>query len=211
MKYILVLVAIVLSTFDAAAQRQDMRDVFKHMPDSVLGYLSENNRLDMIDFIDSKMQAKVENGLGGTSRLDTITTDYLRLTLTPASTVEMRLLPCAPGKGGADSTLVCLVATYGDSIRESVVSYYTTRWKAVDGLPDPLQSDKVNNCLSSDSLVSDGFPAVSASVCKEAELSPSSNSMTIKMTIPVFLTDRKIEVKPLDKSITLNWDGTSFK
>lgn len=55
MKYILVLVAIVLSTFDAAAQRQDMRDVFKHMPDSVLGYLSENNRLDMIDFIDSKM------------------------------------------------------------------------------------------------------------------------------------------------------------
>ena len=36
------------------AEGLKMREVFKQMPDSLLPYLSENNRLDFIDFIDSK-------------------------------------------------------------------------------------------------------------------------------------------------------------
>ena len=40
---------------------QKMRDVFATMPDSVLGLMTKNNRLDCIDFIENDMEAKVRN------------------------------------------------------------------------------------------------------------------------------------------------------
>ena len=54
-----------------------MRDVFKQMPDSLIPYLSSNNRLDFIDFIDSKMDAEVANSLGGKSRMQKLTDKYV--------------------------------------------------------------------------------------------------------------------------------------
>ena len=46
-----------------------VRDLLKSMPDSVIPYLTENNRLDMIDFMESNMDAVVTNTLGGKSQL----------------------------------------------------------------------------------------------------------------------------------------------
>ena len=41
-----------------ALQAQKMRDVFAAMPDSVLGIMTKNNRLDCIDFIENDMELK---------------------------------------------------------------------------------------------------------------------------------------------------------
>lgn len=211
MKYIFAFAVMLLSVADVAARQPAIRDVFKQMPDSLVGYLSENNRLDMIDFIDSRMPAEVENALGGTSRLDTLTADYLKLTLTPASVVEMRLLPYTMGGSSTAGTLLCVVTTYGDSIRESEVRFYTTGWKSVADIDNPLSPDNVRRYAVSDSLVAGmGLDAVE-DVAAEASLSPSAATMTIKMTLPICLTENKVEVKPLDKSITLNWNDVSFK
>ena len=51
----------------APAQHLTIRDVFKSMPDSLMPYLSNNNRLDFIDFMDSNMKAEVKNQFGGNS------------------------------------------------------------------------------------------------------------------------------------------------
>ena len=37
----------------ASAQEPTMRDVFRQMPDSLMPYLTQNDRLDFIDFIES--------------------------------------------------------------------------------------------------------------------------------------------------------------
>ena len=50
-----------------------MSQVLKQMPDSLVPYLSENNKLDMIDFLDSKMKAEVHNLLDGKTELITLT------------------------------------------------------------------------------------------------------------------------------------------
>ena len=63
--------------FGVSAQEATMRDVFKQMPDSLIPYLSSNNRLDFIDFIDSKMDAEVANSLGGKSRMQKLTDKYI--------------------------------------------------------------------------------------------------------------------------------------
>ena len=66
-----------------ALQAQKMRDVFAAMPDSVLGIMTKNNRLDCIDFIENDMEAKVRNRFDGFSVLKALTVDYLDLQLTP--------------------------------------------------------------------------------------------------------------------------------
>ena len=71
----------------------DMKDVFSAMPDSVLPTLTRNNRLDMIDFVSSGMKAVVNDVFNEKSTLDTLTADYLHITLSEAVKVEMKLLP----------------------------------------------------------------------------------------------------------------------
>ena len=67
----------------------DMKDVFSAMPDSVLPTLTRNNRLDMIDFVSSGMKAEVNDVFNEKSTLDTLTADYLHITLSEAVKVEM--------------------------------------------------------------------------------------------------------------------------
>lgn len=62
-----------------ALQAQKMRDVFAAMPDSVLGIMTKNNRLDCIDFIENDMEAKVRNRFDGFSVLKALTGGLSRL------------------------------------------------------------------------------------------------------------------------------------
>ena len=71
---------------------QDMRTLLVAMPDSILPLLTKNNRMDCVDFVDSKMKAEVKNRLGEVSELKVLTKDYLLLQMTSQSTVEMKLL-----------------------------------------------------------------------------------------------------------------------
>ena len=59
MKRWITAILLVLMMGQASAQELKMRDVFKQMPDSLLPYLTQNNRLDFIDFMDSNMVAIV--------------------------------------------------------------------------------------------------------------------------------------------------------
>ena len=104
-----------------------IRDVFKQMPSSILPYLTENNRLDFIDFIDSNMKAEVTNAFGGKSEMQKLTDDYLSIHLNDAASVEMRLLDVKEPVDSA-SRVVCLVSTMGSEVRESKVAFYSLKW-----------------------------------------------------------------------------------
>ena len=127
----ILLVILLLLTADSASAQFTMRDVFKTMPDSIVPYLSENNRLDLIDFIDSNMKAEVTNLLGGKSVLLQLTDNYLSLSLNEASTLDLRLLPLSVGAAqvaGGGSQVLCMVRTFGSDVRVSTVSFFTTSW-----------------------------------------------------------------------------------
>ena len=82
-----------------------MSQVLKQMPDSVVPYLSENNKLDLIDFLDSNMKAEVHNQLEGKTAVDSA------------------------------SQIVCLISTYGTDVRDSQLTFYSTRWRKLDATP----------------------------------------------------------------------------
>lgn len=112
---------------DAYAQTT-MRDMLKTMPDSLVPYLSENNRLDMIDFVDTNMEAIVTNTLGGKSQMNKLTDNYVSIRLNESSDLAMRLLDVETPVDSARQ-IVCVVTTYGTDIRESTIRFFSLSWK----------------------------------------------------------------------------------
>ena len=108
-----------------------MRDVFLQMPDSILPYLTQNSRLDFIDFMDSGMKAVVNNELGGRSEMLSLTDDAVVLKVSPAMQVSMRLMPVAEVVDSC-SQVVCMVKTFGEDTLESHIDIYSVRWNRVE-------------------------------------------------------------------------------
>lgn len=116
-----------LGTLGMSAQTT-MREVIKQMPDTIVPYLTENNWLDFMDFIDSGMKAEVSNALGGRSEMLKLTDQYASIALNEASTLQLRLFDTMAPVDSA-SQIVCLVQTYGTAIRESKITFWSTAWR----------------------------------------------------------------------------------
>lgn len=104
-----------------------LRDMWVAMPNEIVPLLTENNRLDMIDFVENNMEAKVRNIFEGWSTMDTLTDNYLRCSITPHSDIQMRLLPAGD--------TVCVVAVVNTSRTPEAVStirFYNMDWTDAD-------------------------------------------------------------------------------
>lgn len=139
---------LLLASLTVRAGELKIQDVFKQMPNSVLPTLSENNRLDMLDFMASKMKAEVTNRLGGKSEMTVLTDTTLTIRMSEALQVEMLLLK-PEDAAGADSQVICLIETYGrDSLSlDSQVSFFTISWEKLNNQPQLSVLDK--NTISS--------------------------------------------------------------
>lgn len=119
-----------------AAGRTPLERLFVSAPSQVLPLLAANDRLDMLDLYDYKMEAKAGNWLGGTSKLTAKNDAYLKLRLTESSEWEVRLLTT-----GADSLLV-VVHTLLLPTPVSRLHVYDTRWQLrPDTVPSPVFDD----------------------------------------------------------------------
>lgn len=107
-----------------------LRDLFRQMPDSLLPYLTQNNRLDFIDFIDSKMKAEVRNALDGTSEMTALTDDSLSIRLSEASTIDIHLLQTIAQPADSSRQVICVVRTWSinNGGTESRTEFYGTDW-----------------------------------------------------------------------------------
>lgn len=119
--------ALLAATAGTGAAAQAVDSLFAAMPDSIVPVMSRDNRLDCIDFYKSGMTANVRNIFGGKCSIDTMAADYLRLSPTAASSVELRLFAA---DGGA--AVVAVAYTYSAPARETVVSFYSADgWKPI--------------------------------------------------------------------------------
>ena len=116
------------------------------MPVSVMPYLSENNRLDFIDFIDSDMKAIVKNRLGGSSEMVSLTDSTLSIRMSSSLQVDLLLLKVE----GHDTRhqIICLIETFGsDSLSlESNVRFFNLSWESLN--EPPLLSESFKNIIS---------------------------------------------------------------
>ena len=154
----LILSVLMLSSLTVFAQekRQDrtISEVFAEMPDSLLPYLTRNNRLDLIDFVASQMEAKVTNRFDAPTTMVQLTDDFLQLQLSPSVVQQMKLLPYQhrleaaaspsdrlPAASDSLCQVVCVVTTYSAACRhphadsisyqvlESDIRFFTPSWQ----------------------------------------------------------------------------------
>lgn len=133
MKRLLFLFLTILSaTVIMASDSLNVRKLFAEMPDSVIPYLTKNNRLDLIDFMDSNMKAEVANSTGGTSEMTALTDDSLSIRMSDALRVDMLLLNLDEPVDSIRQVIVFVETFLADSIYgESVCKTYSVDWQPV--------------------------------------------------------------------------------
>lgn len=127
------LFSMLLVLANGAFAQTTMSEALKSMPDSLMPYLTHNNRLDCIDFCEANMKAEVRNAFDGNSELLRLTSYYALFRLNDASSVELCLMDTDSNQAGSSDTgtqqVVCMIQTYGTDLRESVISFFTTSWQ----------------------------------------------------------------------------------
>lgn len=203
-KIVLLLIGIVGGL--ATVKSQTMKDVFLAMPDSVMPLLSKDNRADFVDFLASKMQARVRNAYNEYSYMDTLTTDYTHIRLTPSSDVTMKLLPVTDS-----AKVICMVHTYHADASESEISFYDTKWNRLDGkslLTIPETTEFISNTPADSLEVVRGCLDVSMVV---ASLSPATTDLTFTYDIDYLSQEDKKRVKGcIRPAIVKKWENGKY-
>lgn len=215
-KSLSVLIMFLAGLLQAGAQQQPaMRDVFSQMPDSLFPYMSHNNRLDLIDFAESGMEAEITNSFDERVRLSKLTSDYLKLELSKFSSVEMRLLPSEDLLPDTTQTVICLIRSFGEKTPFSSIKFYTAKWLPLQ-IEDPIVTNSDRLIAKPDTMGVELFEDLRKyliPLCVSAGLSDVGNVITMKVspqsTIPI---DNKSEcINHIIKQISIEWDGKTFK
>lgn len=148
-QHLLTACTILCATAAMAEEAHNMRDLFREMPDSLLPYLTHNNRLDLMDFIDSKMKAEVKNAFDGTTEMTCLSDDSLTIRLNEASAVDMRLMQLDGTEADSCRHVICVVWSWrlGDGGYESCTQFYRTDWQLVD-TPQNLNAEDQRRVMS---------------------------------------------------------------
>ena len=204
---------IIVSIFCAlSATAQNMKSVFVSMPDSIAPLLTQTNKEDCIDFLDSNMKAVVKNRFGNEAEMKALTENYVLMQTSPVGTLEMKLLPVN------DSTnVVCMVKTVCASACDSEVHFYTSDWSKKLDAKNFLQTPEADAFF----LPNDTLTDEDALIRKKADmhlmkvsLSKDDASLTYIYSTPDYLNeeDRGKLLPHLRKEpIVLRWQDGKFR
>lgn len=128
-KHLFVLFALFI-TLGSYAQDKTMSELFKAMPDTLLPYLSTNNRLDMIDFIEAKMKAEVTNLLDGKTEMTALTHDSLSIRMNGVLRIDMKLEHVAEPVDSS-TQVIRVLRTYqlNENQTERIADVYSAVWR----------------------------------------------------------------------------------
>ena len=166
-----------------SAQGQQARDYFTSMPDSVLPLLTAVNRADCIDFLDSNMRAEITNRFNSKSEMTKLTSDFIEMKLTAASTWQMKVLPLG------EAQVVCAVSTVSGPAADSHIRFFDDGWnelplnRFIDTLP---RMDDFFTAVP-DSVNANRYQSYRSRVqmmLTKAELSPDAQTLTFVFTTP---------------------------
>lgn len=135
-KTLLMLMCLVTSVMGYAGIKSDepltASKVFAEAPLEVLDMLRPSTRLDMIDYYtQADSLVTVQNALVGPSKLDLVAPDYIKVSITPVSTLEIKILPIKK-----DQIIMTLYTVGNDSLAAD------TQVKFFDSSMKPLPTDK---------------------------------------------------------------------
>ncbi len=208
------IVAMLAVCSSAEAQQPSMRDVLGQMPDSLLPTMSKNNRLDMIDFIDSGMKAIVTDKLNDQCTMDTLTADYARISMGGSMAIELKVLPSSTQLPDSSTCVVCMVKTFGMQTKESEASLFTGKWHPLPSTTLAPNAYAPQLIVRPDTMSAERYADIcpdTALLMVAATLSPTDNTLTLTPQVPLQTEDERKETAPLMHCLTLKWTGKEFR
>lgn len=194
------------------ANAQQAKQYFVSMPDTILPLLTEINRADCIDFLESNMRAIVTNRLDGKSEMTKLTDNYIAIKLSEQSSWQMKVLALN------DSTQVlCTVFTACAPACDSHIKFYTTQWESLS-LADYIQAmPTLSDCLPQ--LNEADYDIQTLNAVKQADLllikmqlSADDNTLVCSFDTPQYMEKSAAQkLTPLlQKPIVYNWNSGKF-
>lgn len=204
---------IIVSIFCAlSATAQNMKSVFVSMPDSIAPLLTQTNKEDCIDFLDSNMKAVVKNRFGNEAEMKALTENYALMQTSPVGTLEMKLLPVN------DSTnVVCMVKTVCASACDSEVHFYASDWSKKLDAKNFLQTPEADAFFLPNDTLTDEDILIRKKAdmhLMKVSLSKDDASLTYIYSTPDYLNeeDREKLLPHLRKEpIVLRWQDGKFR
>ena len=180
---------------------QEMRTIFLEAPDSIFPLISKSYRADMVDYIDAGMTAKVNNSLDGTSVLEGLAPDFMRLAVTASSTMQLKLLPLE------NDTVICVVKSVVAEAVDSRIYFYDKEWNLLDGAGLFCFPSIGDFFVSS----ADEYVDMCDIYLVSLTLSAADNTLVAEYTMPAYMSvDDAQRVKPLLRKLVYCWNGERF-
>lgn len=128
------------SAMRQATAPRTIRDFFTYMPNDIAPMLTPDYCMDLMDYYDSNMAAKIKNDWGGRTTLKQLDRLYLLMQDDNEGCVNTELALLITGR----DTIICVNRTLRFPQAESVLSFYNTKWEplnAKDYLTMPAPAD----------------------------------------------------------------------
>lgn len=189
---------------------QEAKKVFINMPDSLSPLLTSVNRADLIDFLESKMKAQVENRFGNKSEMTNLSKDYISIRMTPQTTWQMKLLAL-----NDTTNVICTVSTACAPVCDSSIQFYTTDWSPLPTerfITMPVMDDFF---ITPDSIVGYEYDRVRSHadmLLMRVDLNKTNDDLTVTLTTPEYM-DKEMAEKPesfLRHPFVYHWKSGTF-
>lgn len=162
------------------------RDAFTYLNIPSLEILKRTTRLDMLDYWDADSTYKASNAMGGLSWIETCTPNYMKVQLTPVSTLELKILPTK--KDGAVTMAIYTVGSDSQA-EDSQITFTDEKLHPLDAkkyfkqpkLEDFFDIPKGSLTTMKEIKEMIPFPTVTYSA------SPDSNDIKARLTVEKFM------------------------
>ena len=161
-----------------------IKELWIAAPDSLFPYLDKAKRLELVDVRESK------NKLDGISKLDTLTSSFMQVSLNKLTQVQMKLVPVD------GDTLICMVKTYMLPESDSEVIFYDTNWR----LKRRVALDWRNYVAKADTMSNETFKRKLESLklaFVKATINADNNLMDLEVEAPLQPKEEKTDLSAI--------------
>jgi len=201
---VIVLAFMMMFSMPPKVVSQTMKDLWIAMPDSLFPYLNQSLRSEGVALAERNLDATVVNLLKEKTRIDTLSADYMAVTMSKSMSLQMRLLPSEQG----DSVL-CIVKRYCVPETESTMTLYARDWKRIETIafdveklvsrPDTMSVSKYQELLK----LLDPY-MISAS------LSASDDVLTVAVDVANVSEEERKDLVAILPKRKFRWNGKNF-
>ena len=212
MKKIFIIATLLIATLLNVDAQSPMRDLWIQMPDSVVAYLDVNSRTEMADFYEMKVKTGSKNLLEGKSAIDSLTSDYIHVTLNSSTTLQIKKLQTE------SSFVICLIKTFTAPEPESEVSFFSSSWKPLKdtfGLPVTNDASSLIKQFTTrpDTISQERYEELASMldpVMISAEMSVNEQVVTFSLSRPLIEKSEILNINAIFKQRKFKWNGQTF-